>query len=241
MAMDNIELDSFIIKFKSLWMSGYDASLCIETKLGYVNVNLNCKVGRQALPPFTPKCMSSPSNQKRSPSYFRRQERRRATRDLYNTTLSETDASAADQAVGKTDDQQGNVAPIESDPVKDTEVLDEAEKAVDGEMLDTADDVHSTKEVDQAELDRDKMVEELIVSSVTKPIELITDVEQEIRDRLSAFGIKVINMRSYGNARGMFNQSRVRTSPVNLKDVWGRRLGLRNCSVIEYFPPPPSK
>ena len=231
MAMDNIELDSFIIKFKSLWMSGYDASLCIETKLGYVNVNLNCKVGRPVPPPFTPKCMSSPSNQKRSPSYFRRQERRRATRDLYNTTLSETDASAADQAVGKADDQQENAAPIESDPVKDTEVLDEAEKAVDGEMLDTADDVHSTKEVDQAELDRDKMVEELIVSSVTKPIELITDVEH-------AIGIKVINMRSYGNARGMFNQSRVRTSPVNLKDVWGRRLGLRNCSVIEYFPPP---
>ena len=91
MTMDNIKLDSFIMKFKSLWMSGYDASLCIKANLGYVNINANCKVGRPVPPPFAPKCMSSAYQNSISPSYFRRQERRRATHDSSNASLGGPD------------------------------------------------------------------------------------------------------------------------------------------------------
>ena len=78
----------------------------------------------------------------------------------------------------------------------------------------------------------------MIVSSVTKPVESVEEVEKEIKERFSDIGVDVIKIESYSNSMGKFKQSRVKTSPVNLKDVWGRRLGLRNCSVIEYFPPP---
>ena len=144
------------MKFKSLWMSGYDASLCIKANLGYVNVNVNCKVGRPVPPPFASKCMSSAYQKSRSPSYFRRQERRRATHDLSNASLSDSDDALANDQVGKADIQQENVGPIESDPIKDTEIFAEAEKDVVEEMLGTADGIYSTEEIDQAELDRDR-------------------------------------------------------------------------------------
>ena len=94
--MDHMELDSFIKKFKVLWMSGYDASLSMDSKLGDVQVSLSCKVGRPAPPPpSTPQCMSCNSSQpsRRSPSYCRRQVRRRASRDFQNAMR---EASTAD-------------------------------------------------------------------------------------------------------------------------------------------------
>ena len=77
--MATCEIDSFVKKFKLLRSAGYDTSLKIECKLGEVYVKLNCKVGTTIPPP------SSPFTAKyRSPSYYRRQERRKATHDSAN-------------------------------------------------------------------------------------------------------------------------------------------------------------
>ena len=64
-------------------------------------------------------------------------------------------------------------------------------------------------------------------------------VEQEIVHKFSEIGVTVKHMKTFSDYRGNFDKSRVTVSPVNLKTIWGRRLGLNNCSVIEYFPPPP--
>ena len=236
--MDHVELDSFIKKFKSLWLSGYDASLNIESKLGDVQVSLSCKVGRPAPPPLptTPHYMFCDSGQKarRSPSYYRRQVRRRTSCDLQSAMRN-----AADQAE-EIDDQ----CVIEETGEDDTEPVEEsvaeAENATNNRTLEGTEEtcVESTEEVDRAELERDKIIQEVIVSAVTKPVESVEDVEKEIKDRFSSIGVEIFKIDSYSNSRGKFSQSRVKTSPVNLKDIWGRRLGLRNCSVIEYFPPP---
>ena len=80
------------------------------------------------------------------------------------------------------------------------------------------------------EVDQDEL-EEAIVCSVTKPIEKEKDVEQEIIRKFGEIGVAVKEMKTFSDYRGNFDKSRVIVSPVNLKSIWGRRLGLNNCSV----------
>ena len=74
--MECTEIDSFVNKFRLLWTAGHDASLTLESKLGEVYVSLNCKVGRIVPPSITLTVAASPKF--RSPSYSRRQIRRKA-------------------------------------------------------------------------------------------------------------------------------------------------------------------
>ena len=77
--MGHVEIDSFVSKFKMLWSAGVDASLNFESKPGEVFISLNCKVGRVLPPPAVP--LSSVVPKHRSPSYYRRQARRKASRE----------------------------------------------------------------------------------------------------------------------------------------------------------------
>ena len=139
-------------------------------------------------------------------------------------------------------------------------VLDLAEKAMDEgfESLQAVNEMKSNASVNEgmtaeekqsiidAELDRkeleeaaaeeakkDKIVKKVIVSSVTKPREDKEKVENEIRDKLKEKGIEVISMKTF-TKNGKFDASVVEISPANLKNIWGRRLDLENCSIIEY-------
>ena len=92
--MADIELDSFVRKFKLLRDAGYEASLSFNTSLGEVHINLSCKVGRVVPPPPSPPAQMVSSSQKyRSPSYYRRQARRRAQRE----SLPDTNVNVADE------------------------------------------------------------------------------------------------------------------------------------------------
>ena len=107
MTADVMEIENFVRQFKMLWSSGQEAKLTLETKLGEVWINLNCKVGR-IIPPMTPSPPLPPTKCKayRSPSYYRRQARRRAERDSLNVSdgqvltpvVSESLAEQADEA-----------------------------------------------------------------------------------------------------------------------------------------------
>ena len=52
--MVDVEIDSFVRKFKLLRDGGYKASLSLDTELGEVQISLSCKVGRIAPPPSSP-------------------------------------------------------------------------------------------------------------------------------------------------------------------------------------------
>ena len=93
---------------------------------------------------------------------------------------------------------------------------------------------HPAEEVNPAELARDKIVEKVIVYPVTKPIEKTSDVEEEVKEKFSAIGVTVKQMKTKTTYRGEFNGSVVDISLVNLNVIWGRRLGLKNCSIISY-------
>ena len=70
--------------------------------------------------------------------------------------------------------------------------------------------------------------------AVTEPIEKKSDVEAEIREKFANIGVEVREMKTKSTYRGEFDKSLVEISQVNLKLIWGRRLGLKNCSVIAY-------
>ena len=64
--MDDKELDNFVLKFKSLWKSGYDVHLDIDSHAGQAWVGLRLRLG-QAQEPVQPfaKGNDSPCKQRR--------------------------------------------------------------------------------------------------------------------------------------------------------------------------------
>ena len=74
------EIDSFVIKLKHLALNGYDASLNVETRDGKAFVTLKADLGDIKYYPHSQQVYRSQSKLSRSPSYFRRQERRREAR-----------------------------------------------------------------------------------------------------------------------------------------------------------------
>ena len=87
-------------------------------------------------------------------------------------------------------------------------------------------------------MNRDKYVGKVIISPVTKPIEDENDVKQEIHQKFSALGVEVLELRTYTDWKGKYKTGVAVISPVNLNRIWGRRLRMKNCSIIEYFDPP---
>ena len=96
--MATLHIDSFVDQFKKLWGAGIEASLNVESKLGEVYVSLNCKVGR--ITPPSPASQSPFLRPKyRSPSYYRRQERRKEERELMNVSSVESSTLKAEEAM----------------------------------------------------------------------------------------------------------------------------------------------
>ena len=52
--------------------------------------------------------------------------------------------------------------------------------------------------------------------------------------KFEAIGVTVKVMNTKSTAFGKFSGSVVEISPVNLNTIWGRRLGLENCSIIAF-------
>ena len=197
-------------------------------------------------PPSTPLSTFGLSPKYRSPSYYRRQARRRACRESQDNGGMNLCSPAADQACGsKTCKDNTEISNAE-----DVDVAEEASCVIDssaksescsGEVVNSSsEDFTEEVEVDKDELARDKIIEEILVYSVggIGPEEKKDVVEQEIVQKLANIGVIVKSMKSFSKFNGNFDQSRVKTSPVNLKDIWGRRLGMMKCAVIEYYPPP---
>ena len=81
------------------------------------------------------------------------------------------------------------------------------------------------------------MVEKIIVCPVNKNWKVEKEViEKEIRDKLMAIEVEVKSIETKRTVVGAFRGSIVETSPVNLNKVWGRRLKVKDCSIISFDP-----
>ena len=69
--------------------------------------------------------------------------------------------------------------------------------------------------------------------SLKELFEDISTVENEIRDKLSALEVKILNFRSHAIKKGKHESSVAKKSSVNLNRIWGCRLGLKNYALIE--------
>ena len=241
MATDEVE--NFVRKFKMLRDSGYDATLTLESRLGEVSVTLNCKVGRTSPPPTTPLASSSPRY--RSPSYFRRQVRRKAAAEQQSSRIF-IDMPPSDLKADEVliiNDADGDSA---DPPIDAEEALTKAEKpsvtAAEPDRLDVAESMNAEEaSLDREEAERDRLVQEVIVyavppTDIRKRKQTVDEVESEIKDRFSSIGVQVKAIR-HRMDKGCYESSLVSIDPpVNLKTIWGRRLGLQNCALIEFKP-----
>ena len=134
--MADSEIDSFIQKFKLLRNAGMEASLNFETKLGEVWISLNCKVGRNIPPPPRKPSIDATKKPYRSPSYRRRQVRRKAEREARNQNVIAEEAmddEIAEENEIQADDLLDEVDGAATDDiVSDEDITDEAELS-DGE------------------------------------------------------------------------------------------------------------
>ena len=158
--MGHAEIDSFVNKFKLLLNAGFNAKLNLESTLGEVDISLSCKVGRLNPPPSLPSMFFTSSPRHRSPSYLRRQARRKAAHESHMVK-----SHAADEVLGKNSSKIEQS--IDDVVVNDSAVEAEEQCASNEEANEESTVVEHGIEVDEEELKRDKIVEEVIISSVT--------------------------------------------------------------------------
>ena len=86
------------------------------------------------------------------------------------------------------------------------------------------------------------MVDRVVVytvsgGSIFKRRQRSDEVEKEVTEKLASIGVEVKNFSSHVDKEGKYETGIVSIAPVNLNKIWGRRLGLTNCSVIAYENP----
>ena len=143
--------------------------------------------------------------------------------------------SVAEEATDLNDEQvkekSGNGSEIVLNPTASEEVVKD-EFCPDDEFSVKGDEISDKKERD----DKDKLVGKVIISPVSE-IKIHKDIiESEVRTRFEAIGVKVLNLKMNSSTVGDFKSCVVDITPVNLQKIWGRRLGVHDCSLISYYP-----
>ena len=57
-----------------------------------------------------------------------------------------------------------------------------------------------------------------------------------IKEKFEKIGVGVLSIETRRSIFGEYKCSIVETSPVNLNLIWGRRLGIPDCSIIAFDP-----
>ena len=108
--MSDKELENFIFKFRQLRKAGYTAHLDIDAFAGRSWIGLRVMLDPVQLHQRKP-------GKQRSPSYFRRQEKRKLTQSSAASSHNKKDTEEVSEAVTVTD----NVSEAVTDPVIDAE------------------------------------------------------------------------------------------------------------------------
>ena len=140
------ELDSFIVKLKNLWKSGYDAHLNVETHAGEAWVNLHARLG---LAPFPWPLQPQNQRNQNSPSRQRCRARRASAR---HGKAEETEEVAQKEAEELTQEETEKVD-TESREIPVNLVVDESTKidAEEAGSTEVKDKVDKDTEIETAE------------------------------------------------------------------------------------------
>ena len=234
--MADTEIESFITKFKHLCKIGINASLNLSSCNGKATVMLHAELGYIPPPSNVP-----PMPRKHcSPAYNRRIVRRQAMRE----NIAECPIVKAEEDSTMVENVTLNEA-VKPDLVEDAATTSSLVYSIETER---AEEVHEDvtseerERIDKAERELDKVVEKVYIyavppSDIRQRIPDAEEVEIEIRDKFSGLGIEVKDIQIITSRLGKYESSVVKISPTNLKRIWGRRLGLKTCAVVEYNRP----
>ena len=135
MAKSNIEIDSFVMKFKFLLNNGFKASLNVEAQDGEAYITLKAGLGRIQHLKSAPSFSYADCVKQRSPSYYRRQDRRRQSRqNMTGGVVAEchdTSEINVDKCI-KSNSTENSSAEI---ALENLEELSTAEEAIDVNIL----------------------------------------------------------------------------------------------------------
>ena len=230
--MADTEIESFITKFKHLCKIGINASLNLSSCNGKATVMLHAELGY--IPP--PSNVPPTPRKHRSPAYNRRIVRRQAMRE----NIEECPIVKAEEDSTMVENVTLNEA-VKPDLVEDAATTSSLVYSIETER---AEEVHEDvtseerERIDKAERELDKVVEKVYIyavppSDIRQRIPDAEEVEIEIRDKFSGLGIEVRDIHIFTSRLGKYESSVVKISPTNLKRIWGRRLGLKTCAVVE--------
>ena len=246
MAADT-EIESFLTKFKCLCSSGINASLNISSSQGKAIVTLHAEIGFLTKPTNVPHT-GTPVVKHRSPAYHRRIARRHATRQFTDNINSSNEAEEASIVDNVDTNVHVAVKPATvDDAVTQSEIASgiesvQAEQDCNDSNVEHIENIEDDEELSKDEVERDRLVEEVIIymvgpSDIRQPVPGVQDVEKEIRERFSLLGVDVLDIRTRASKSGAHESSLVKVTPINLRKIWGRRLGLKHCALIEYKQP----
>ena len=237
--MVDAEIASFITKFKYLCNAGINASLNLSSCDGKATVTLQAELGTIPIPLNV--AQTPPKH--RSPAYQRRIARRQMARQFGDVNHSEEAGTASTNV--DTDILNEAVEPVlvDDDATTSDKALSStsgyAEQACNSRNVDTIVNSEEKDEIDQEEAERDKLVEQVIVylvppSDCRQPLQSVSEVETEIRARFSSIGAEVKEIQIKTCKAGKFQSSLVKVTPTNIRKIWGRRLGLKSCTIVEF-------
>ena len=111
------EIDSFLLKFKTLWKSGRDATLTVETHAGKAYILLRLGLGKAPkLHPIFP--FPSPGKNRNGPARQRRRAKRELTRlnavEAWQVAGAVVEAVQAGEEVGKEAGQEAGNAVVQA-------------------------------------------------------------------------------------------------------------------------------
>jgi hypothetical protein len=198
--MAKMEIDSFIAKFKSLLLSGRNATLQIKSQAGKAEVNLCVELGDVSHPPA-----QHPHHQwhRNGPSRQRRRLRRAAEREAEK--VAENAEPSAEEATGgvKSQAEEANI------PSKDTTNETESE---------TLQDEFCTDESFER-LSDDVLVEEILVTADCQADWSDNVVTKLVNEKLEIIGIQMKSIAVNRNIRRCFESCIVKIEPMKKRSI----------------------
>ena len=251
------DLASFVLKFQDICRIGKNATLTFSSLTGKVYANLSVEIGNvKEAPKFPIPCTTSPTANTRhvSPSKRRRMNRRAESRRLFaeeaKMDLSMEELNVLNAAEKAVDDCMNNIESEELLEVRNDCNTTQNEPCCKVNTVEAANDHENeldilesenidVEEIDKEELEKDKLVSEVLIYAVPpsdcrKTMQGVNEVQEEVKEKFSMIGVKVLDMKIKASIQGKFASSLVKITPTNLRKIWGRRLGLLNCAVVEF-------
>ena len=192
--MARAEIDSFILKFKRLLLSGRDATLVIKSNAGKAEVSLNVVLGDVPPPPDQQDLQQSRNGPSRQRRRIRRAEARKAS-NAEEVKKANDDKSSTGEVIEIAIDKEKNTSPVTHETLED-EVC--------------SDDTFNTNDEDSEETQVERILVEADCQADWKDDYVVKLVE----DKLRMIGIETKAITVNRNIRKYFESCIVKIEPT---------------------------